>query len=189
MTLRINKFREGTSRIDDYIVFNTTYGIDPQSMMKWRHNKETIQEWNDADTIDTDTLINSNNNIDTPTINISKQQVSDQTAGHRPDKSKPAAESAPVKSESSKPIDNIKNAVNGSFHIIVGSGIERDKADYFADRLRKQGYKGARVIDTDGRYRISIASFNSSSAANAAVAELAKDPDYKSAWTLYQKID
>ncbi|MDE7458916.1 MAG: SPOR domain-containing protein [Muribaculaceae bacterium] len=189
VTLRINKFREGTSRIDDYIVFNTTYGIDPQSMMKWRHNKETIQEWNDVDTIDADTLINSNNNIDTPTINISKQQVSDQTPGQRHDKSKPAAESAPVKSESSKPIDNIKNAVNGSFHIIVGSGVERDKADYFADRLRKQGYKGARVIDTDGRYRISIASFTSSSAANAAVAELAKDPDYKSAWTLYQKID
>ena len=175
VTLRINKFREGTSEIDDYIVFNTTYGIDESSMKKWRDNKETIQEWEHPDSavVAQDTVLSPK----------SQQQVSESrpvpTPAPAPDNGKKASADTPL---------SLKNAVKGSYHIIVGSSAERGFADRFAGSLRKEGYAGARVITGDNRYRISIASYPTLDAANAAVTHLTQNTEYKSAWVSHQVI-
>ena len=228
--LRINKFREGTSNIDDYIIFNTTYGIDINSINRWRDNKETIQEWNDENLSQEDSIfsnphsrhINSQSKTSpnpqqkesssyhsiprgsakTPAASATQSQASAKpkatTAPAAVTPAKPTA-SAPTKPTASTPaklttpsattsLSTLHNAKTGSFHIIVGSSPERDFADSFVAKLRKQGFAGARVIVGDGRFRISIASFSSPDAASAAVVTLTTETDYKSAWVSHQII-
>ncbi|MBD5265483.1 MAG: SPOR domain-containing protein [Bacteroides sp.] len=228
--LRINKFREGTSNTDDYIIFNTTYGIDINSINRWRANKETIQEWNDENLSQEDSIFSnphsrhvnsqsktspnpqqkesssyhsiSRGSAKTPAASATQSPASAKpkaaTAPAAVTPAKPTA-SAPAKPTASTPanlttpsattsLSTLHNAKTGSFHIIVGSSPERDFADSFVDKLRKQGFAGARVIVGDGRFRISIASFSSPDAASAAVVTLTTETDYKSAWVSHQII-
>ena len=179
--VRINKFREGTSHLDDYIIFNTTYGIDQASMTRWRHNKETIQEWEEPDS----TAVDSTATVP-PTPPAKPQAEPKPQAKPEP---KPQAKPEPKPSVAAKPAANIQNATSGPYHVIVGSSVKQEVATTLADKLKKQGYKGVRIIEGDGRYRVAIASFATVSAANAAVAEMAKNPEYKTAWALHKKID
>ena len=245
--LRINKFLEGTSNVDDYIIFNTTYGIDLNSIKRWRDNKVTIQEWNDEYPSKEDSLfsdphsrrVHSQSNTSpnpqqkesSPYKTVPRRSTTTPAASttQSPAAAKPAAATTakpaataakptaqtpakPAAASSAKPaattqakpaaatqakpaapaatasLSTIQNATRGSFHIIVGSSPERDFADSFVAKLRKQGFAGSRVIVGDGRYRISIASFPSPDAASAAVVTLTKETDYKSAWVSHQTI-
>ncbi|MDE6223337.1 MAG: SPOR domain-containing protein [Muribaculaceae bacterium] len=177
--VRINKFREGTSHLDDYIIFNTTYGIDQASMTRWRHNKETIQEWEEPDSTAVDSTAVETTTV--PPTPPAKPQAKPEP--------KQQAKPEPKPSAAAKPAANIQNATSGPYHVIVGSSVKQEVATTLADKLKKQGYKGVRIIEGDGRYRVAIASFATVSAANAAVAEMAKNPEYKTAWALHKKID
>ncbi|MBD5354804.1 MAG: SPOR domain-containing protein [Bacteroides sp.] len=228
--LRINKFREGTSNTDDYIIFNTTYGIDINSINRWRANKETIQEWNDENLSQEDSIFSNphSRHVNSQSKTSPNPQQKESSSYHSIPRSsaktqaasatqssasaKPKAATAPAAvtpakptaSASTKPtastpaklttpsattsLSTLHNATTGSFHIIVGSSPERDFADSFVAKLRKQGFAGARVIVGDGRFRISIASFSSPDAASAAVVTLTTETDYKSAWVSHQII-
>lgn len=228
--LRINKFREGTSNIDDYIIFNTTYGIDINSINRWRDNKETIQEWNDENLSQEDSIFSNphSRHINSQSKTSPNPQQKESSSYHSisrgsaktpaasatqsPASAKPKAATAPAAVTPAKPtasapakptastpanlttpsattsLSTLHNATTGSFHIIVGSSPERDFADSFVAKLRKQGFAGARVIVGDGRFRISIASFSSPDAASAAVVTLTTETDYKSAWVSHQII-
>lgn len=50
--------------------------------------------------------------------------------------------------------------VSGRFHLIVASYPQPDQALRHAERLVKQGYKEAKNLESAGRYRVSLQSFN-----------------------------
>ncbi|MDE7468107.1 MAG: SPOR domain-containing protein [Muribaculaceae bacterium] len=211
VTLRINKFREGTGKVDDYIVFNTTYGIDPLSMKRWHDNKLTMQEWAEDSVADTAAVVvnpfadtsalsgqvnkPANNRTFTPKTSVGTTKPAQkaqtqpkpqqpQAAPARP-QAKPAAPQA--KPAPAVPAD-VRNAAAGSYHVIVGSGAKRDGAERFVQTLHKAGYTGARVLEMDGTFRIAIASYPTREAAEAGVAAVKKDTEFKTAWVKYQKL-
>jgi len=50
--------------------------------------------------------------------------------------------------------------VSGRFHLIVASYAQPDQALRHAERLVKQGYNEAKTLESAGRYRVSLQSFN-----------------------------
>lgn len=70
------------------------------------------------------------------------------------------------------------------FHIIVAGGINLIDAEVIANQLKAKGFVDARALNTDGKVRVSICSFENRGEATKQLLELRKNETYKSAWLL-----
>lgn len=88
----------------------------------------------------------------------------------------------------SKPETPSTNAVQSlsstSFHIIVIGGIGLKDAQIIADNLKIKGFTQAKVLNEDGKIRVSICSFNNREEAMKQLLELRKSETYQNAWLL-----
>lgn len=73
---------------------------------------------------------------------------------------------------------------NQPYHIIVAGGISLKDAEAMAKQLNAKGYAEAKALNTDGKVRVSIRSFENREEATKQLLELRKNEDYKNAWLL-----
>ena len=67
-----------------------------------------------------------------------------------------------VKQETAAPAPAVKSqeSANHPFHIIVAGGISLKDAEVIANQLKSKGFADAKALNTDGKVRVSISSFN-----------------------------
>ncbi len=75
-------------------------------------------------------------------------------------------------------------ADNHPFHIIVAGGISFKDAEAMANQLNAKGFSEAKALNTDGKVRVSIRSFDNREEATKQLLELRKNENYKDAWLL-----
>ncbi|MEY8687549.1 SPOR domain-containing protein [Bacteroides sp. AN502(2024)] len=75
-------------------------------------------------------------------------------------------------------------ADNHPYHIIVAGGISFKDAEAMATQLKSEGFADAKALNTDGKVRVSISSFNNRGEATKQLLELRKNETYKNAWLL-----
>lgn len=74
--------------------------------------------------------------------------------------------------------------INHPFHIIVAGGIGLKDAENMANQLKEKGFTNAKALNTDGKVRVSILSFDNREEATKQLLELRKNETYKNAWLL-----
>ena len=91
-----------------------------------------------------------------------------------------------VKQETATPAPAVKSqeSANHPFHIIVAGGISLKDAEAIATQLKSKGFADAKALNTDGKVRVSISSFNNRDEATKQLLELRKNETYKNAWLL-----
>ena len=91
-----------------------------------------------------------------------------------------------VKQETAAPAPAVKSqeSANHPFHIIVAGGISLKDAEVIANQLKSKGFADAKALNTDGKVRVSISSFNNRDEATKQLLELRKNETYKNAWLL-----
>ena len=113
----------------------------------------------------------------TPKLTADKAQTSRPIAVKEVKVAKQEAAPAPV---SAKPQAN----VNHPYHIIVAGGISLKDAEAMANQLNSKGFAEAKALNTDGKVRVSIRSFENREEATKQLLELRKNETYKNAWLL-----
>lgn len=113
----------------------------------------------------------------TPKLTADKAQTSRPIAVKEVKVAKQEAATAPV---SAKPQAN----VNHPYHIIVAGGISLKDAEAMANQLNSKGFAEAKALNTDGKVRVSIRSFENREEATKQLLELRKNENYKNAWLL-----
>lgn len=88
------------------------------------------------------------------------------------------------KVETPAPVAKSQPNTNHPFHLIVAGGISLKDAEAMADQLRKKGFAEAKALNTDGKVRVSIRSFENRGEATKQLLELRKNETYKNAWLL-----
>lgn len=78
----------------------------------------------------------------------------------------------------------VENNAGNGYNIIVASVVYRKDAQALADALKAKGYSGARVVEGNGRMRVSIMSLSGQNEANKKLAQLKQSKGYESAWLL-----
>ena len=73
---------------------------------------------------------------------------------------------------------------NHPFHIIVAGGISMKDAEAMANQLKEKGFAEAKALNTAGKVRVSIRSFDNREEATKQLLELRKNETYKNAWLL-----
>ena len=73
---------------------------------------------------------------------------------------------------------------NHPFHIIVAGGISMKDAEAMANQLKEKGFAEAKALNTAGKVRVSIRSFDNREEATKQLLELRKNETYKNAWFL-----
>ena len=116
----------------------------------------------------------------------SSQKQSLTSAESSSGKSQSSSSSSSSKSGSSSSSSSSSSTVGKLFYIIVSSLTSSSDAQKEVDKLEKQGYTGAQVIESDGRYRVAIASYSSQSEAYSEVQQLKDDGKFEQAWVLKQ---
>lgn len=88
-----------------------------------------------------------------------------------------------VKQETAAPAPAVKSqeSANHPFHIIVAGGISLKDAEAIATQLKSKGFADAKALNTDGKVRVSISSFNNRDEATKQLLELRKNETYKNA--------
>ncbi|MDE6819700.1 SPOR domain-containing protein [Bacteroides acidifaciens] len=76
------------------------------------------------------------------------------------------------------------NVNNHPYHIIVAGGISFKDAEAMANQLNAKGFAEAKALNTDGKIRVSIRSFDNREEATKQLLELRKNENYKNAWLL-----
>ena len=102
---------------------------------------------------------------------IKKQVAKQETAPATPAVATPATPS--VQPQASHP-----------FHIIVAGGIGLKDAEAMAEQLKAKGFAEAKALNSDGKIRVSIRSFENREEATRQLLELRKNETYKNAWLL-----
>lgn len=74
--------------------------------------------------------------------------------------------------------------VDHPYHIIVAGGISFKDAEAMANQLNSKGFAEAKALNTDGKVRVSIRSFENREEATKQLLELRKNETYKNAWLL-----
>ena len=90
------------------------------------------------------------------------------------------------KQKTATPAPAVKSqeSANHPFHIIVAGGISLKDAEAIATQLKSKGFADAKALNTDGKVRVSISSFNNRDEATKQLLELRKNETYKNAWLL-----
>jgi Uncharacterized protein conserved in bacteria len=100
----------------------------------------------------------------------------------------PQQKTQPIaKADQNIPAKEIKVPKEGAvkeFHLIIASVRNEADAKNMVDKLLTKGYKGAKMITTDGKIRVSIATYKTKDEAKKELEELRKADSYKDAWML-----
>jgi len=103
----------------------------------------------------------------------------------------PEVKVAPVVKETPKtevtPKPVVSKPKRKIYHIIVASLATSSDAQRMLQEYKRQGYSSASVCESNGRFRISINSYEDKSSAYAGLNELKKKDAFKSAWMLTSK--
>ncbi|WP_294630780.1 SPOR domain-containing protein [uncultured Bacteroides sp.] len=75
-------------------------------------------------------------------------------------------------------------STNHPYHIIVAGGISTKDAEAMVNQLKAKGFAEAKVLNTDGKVRVSIRSFENREEATKQLLEVRKNENYKNAWLL-----
>jgi len=166
--IRINKFKDRDRIVGDYIIYNTTTGVDPETLLHAQHKCHK-----------TDTVHHIR-------IHGAKDlHVKHVAAAPRPDSTAAVGKAvSPARPSHSVAAGN----ATGPYHIIVASGSERSDADRRAKLLRQQGYKEAKVLSAGGHHRVSLCSYATKAEAEEAHKHLKEQKEFGNAWILYKKI-
>jgi len=156
--IRINKLKDRTPIEGDYIIYNTTTGVYPNTLLHAQHQ------------------CRKNNTV------LVHHDDSVRTA--KPDST--AVEQTPPVARPSDPVMTGNDV--GPYHIIVSSGQDKSGADRQARLLRQRGYIYAKVLSADGKYRVSICSYATKSEAEDAQGELMKQKEFGDAWIFRRTI-
>lgn len=113
----------------------------------------------------------------TPKLTANKAQTSRPIAVKEVKVAKQEAAPTPV---SVKPQANVDHP----YHIIVAGGISLKDAEAMANQLNAKGFAEAKALNTDGKVRVSIRSFENREEATKQLLELRKNENYKNAWLL-----
>lgn len=70
------------------------------------------------------------------------------------------------------------------YNLIVASGLSEKEAQRQVERLKTQGYEGAKLIKRDGKIRVSIMSLPTREEAESQLLKIRKDSNYQNAWLL-----
>ncbi len=170
--IRINKFKDRTPIVGDYIIYNTTTGVYPETLKHAMHqcDKENIVWVHPHDSVPAahDTV-----RTDTDTVRIA-----------RPD-STAVKKKVPV----TQPSESVAAGnATGPYHIIVASGQDRSGADRQVRMLQLRGYKHAKVFSADGYHRVSVCSYATKAEAENARKQLMKQKDFSNSWILHKRI-
>jgi hypothetical protein len=94
------------------------------------------------------------------------------------------AKTEPLKNDSSPALKTIgRDSLPARYYIIVRTNLPRDAAEKLAGSLRNGAYPGAKVLDADGKIRVSVFDTQDKPAATAKLREV-KQSVYKDAWLL-----
>ena len=94
------------------------------------------------------------------------------------------SEKAPEQKPAAKPVAAITVAPSKYYHLIVGSLPNRKGADDMVAKYVGLGFSNASIVESDGRYRISIASYTDKAEANAEISRLRQGNIVKGVWLL-----
>lgn len=75
----------------------------------------------------------------------------------------------------------------GTYHIIAASGVSRAGAEALVNKLKKNGFADASIIENNGRVRVSIMSISDNNTASEKLNQIKKIEAYKDAWLLSAK--
>ena len=75
---------------------------------------------------------------------------------------------------------------DGKFHIIIAGGISTKVAEALVIELKSKGFSGAKVLNNEGKIRVSISSYDTRNAATQQMLKLRENENYKNAWLLVQ---
>lgn len=193
--IRINKFKDRTPIEGDYIMYNTTTGVYPETLRHAQHqcikNKDWVQHQRDSIHAAHDTAA-----VKIVRQSASKPEFMKQQPAEQPAAKQPVVEQSAEKQQAPKPTASASqhsgdipagNAA-GPYHIIVGSGKDESGANRHVAALRQRGYKNAKVLSSDGQHRICISSFARKSEADRAQNRLKQQKEFSNSWVLYKKI-
>lgn len=93
-------------------------------------------------------------------------------------------EVAPAIAPAVEPVAVAPATPSKRYHLIVGSLPSRRGADDMVAKYVGMGFEDASIVESDGRFRISIASYTDKDEANAEIARLRQDNVCKSVWLL-----
>ena len=104
----------------------------------------------------------------------------------KPRTSKPIAvkEIKVAKQETAPATPSVQPQASHPFHIIVAGGIGLKDAEAMAEQLKAKGFAEAKALNSDGKIRVSIRSFENREEATRQLLELRKNETYKNAWLL-----
>jgi len=156
--IRINKFKNRTPIKGDYIIYNTTTGVDPETLSHARHQCLRNQ------------ALMKSKHIAVPDV---RPAAADSTVARNQTSAAPSS-ARTGNSESS-----------GHYCIVVASGHKEDGARRYVADLKKRGYKNAGVSVAEGKYRVYIDTFATGEDADRALEKLKKQAEFRSAWVLH----
>lgn len=88
---------------------------------------------------------------------------------------------------SSKEVKKATTGTDAKSYIIVASLSNERDARKMLDKYLKEGYSDAEVVMSDGRYRIALCHYASSTEASRKVQEIRKNEEFKNAWVFTRK--
>ena len=118
---------------------------------------------------------------DSTVVNTTKKKSNAVQASSVRTKAKVAAEATP-KQNPIQPTANKKKT-----YIIVASLTTASDAQKELKKLQQKGYKDCQVLETDGRFRIALASYTNAGDAYKKVQNLRNQEEFKSAWVFTSK--
>ncbi len=161
--IRINKFKNREPVEGDYIIYNTTTGVYPQTL---NHSKHMCTKHKDEDV----------------SVAGRKHVPADSTRAEAQDSAAKKIQTPAAVPSKAK----VSRNATGPYHIIVASGQDEAGAKRQAALLKQKGYAGARVLSSKGRHRVSVGSFATESEANGELAKLKRKAEFKNAWVLFK---
>ena len=92
-----------------------------------------------------------------------------------------------VAAVNSKPVQNKTVGKKNKYHIIVASLPTSADAQRMLKEYNQQGYRGASVLEGNGRFRIALCSYSDKTEAYGKLNNLKKEEAFKNAWMLSSK--
>ncbi len=191
--IRVNKMRNRKPIVGDYIMYNTSTGVYPETLM---HARNECSEHPDSiympdgtwQPLDHGHVHDHEHDAEHDAASAPAEHThgSNLTNAAAPAAKTPAA--APAKTSaaaSAQPL--IASDSAGAYHIIVASGADTDGARRTAASLKQRGYQNARLLPSKGGtlIRVSIATFGTAAEADRALAKLKTQKEFESAWILH----
>ncbi len=183
--IRINKLRNRDPIVGDYIIYNTTTGVYPETLMHARHecseHPDSVYTLNgtwQAHVHERDTVHDAvpqhasaaaNERAHEAASAPTEHMQSEPYACSRPAAKTPAPVSAPAKTPAAAPSKRSASAPDtasarpriagdsiGTYHIIVASGADVDGARRTAAALKRRGYRYARLLQPEGKTLVRV---------------------------------